>query len=477
MNKFDIMKEIERYEDAYIDLTKWKVDEDRKLNEETIQLIGKIETSKDKESMLRMINQFIEGLKTRRELRTPGKLFLNEIINKENPQFSNNNLILSPVGSGKTTFARSLIKENDHVLFLVSTTSLKNSLVSKNEEKRKEQANRMYTTKIKNIYGKENYKILVATYHEFGKQMEFVDDFAKQFDLIICDEIHSLPIYKNYDNSPTLLVAMRYLFKRHENQPKYYFTATNEYINLLTKQSSELMRNVLTFDYLNHSDIMKYVPLSSYSINSLEQSRLHLRARKESFKYFGHKIFAYCKTIESQKRLQEICEDEGFSAQIYWSIHNEEKKMTDKQIEEIENIIDTGILPDEYDVIIINSAMQEGWNLIDTRVKLSIMNTTNETEYVQALGRIRRDLDILVCRINEDDKIKHLSIPKEYLDRQLTAKEKRELCEKLDARNKAGALYKWETINKMLKTQGFLISDENSMINGKKTRTSTIHSR
>lgn len=475
MNKFDIMKEIEEYEDAYIDLSKWQ--ENKELNKKTLSLIGDVKTKEEKESMLIIVERFIKKLKAKRETRTPGKLFLGEIIEKENPKLNSNSLILSPVGSGKTTFAKSLIKDNDHVLFLVSTTSLKNSLVPKDKEKRKIQGNRMYTSNIKKVYGEGNYKIYVATYHEFGKRIEYVNDFAEQFDLIICDEIHSLPLYKEYDNSPTLLVAMRYLFDYHKNQPKYYFTATKEHLDALRIQSEEIMRNVSIFDYLNHPDIMKYVPLSSYKITSIEQTRLHLRARKESFEYFGHKIFAFCKTINSQKRLKEICEDEGFKTQMYWSINNEQYKMTDKQIKEMESIIDTGILPDEYDVVIINSAMQEGWNLYDERVKLSIMNTTNKTEYIQALGRLRRDLDILVYRTEDSDKFDFLSIPKEYLDIELIKEDKDKLCKKLEIYNNRGDLYKWQTISKMLRNQGFLITDKNILINGTRTRVSIIHSR
>ena len=475
-NKLDLMNEIEKYEDALIDLSTFK--ESSTLKSSTIKLIGEINNEKEKISMVKVIEKFIDRLKKKREEKDHNKIFLSEVIEKEKPKFTNNNLILSPVGSGKTTFAKSLIKENDHVLFLVSTTSLKESLVPNNEEKRRFQKNRMYTTKNKKIYGKENYKILIMTYAEFGERIKYVDDFAKQFSLIICDEIHSLPLFQDYDNSPTLLVAMRYLFSTHENQPKFYFTATDEHIKKLQKSSEEIMRDVTIFNYINYPNIMKYVPLSSYKITSIEQVRHHLRARKESFDYFGYKGFAYCKTIRSQERLKEICEDEGFKAQMYWSTNNEEKQMTEQQINEAAKIIDTGIFPDEYDIIIINSAMQEGWNLYDERVKLAIMNTTNETEYVQSLGRLRRDLDVLVYKVDKDEMIEQfLSIPKKYLDTPLTSIDKDELCEELGLYNNNGRLYKWQTIKALCKNQGFLITDESPTINGKRQRVSIIHSR
>lgn len=80
MNKFDIMKEIEEYEDAYIDLSKWQ--ENKKLNKKTLSLIGDVKTKEEKESMLIIVERFIEKLKAKREIITPGKLFLGEIIEK-----------------------------------------------------------------------------------------------------------------------------------------------------------------------------------------------------------------------------------------------------------------------------------------------------------------------------------------------------------------------------------------------------------
>ena len=61
------------------------------------------------------------------------KIYLSEIIKKENVNFTNNNLIFAPSNSGKTIFAKSLIKANELTLFLVSTDSSKLALISQNE--------------------------------------------------------------------------------------------------------------------------------------------------------------------------------------------------------------------------------------------------------------------------------------------------------------------------------------------------------
>ena len=47
--------------------------------------------------------------------------------------------------------------------------------------------------------------------------------------------------------------------------------------------------------------------------------------------------------------------------------------------------------------------MQEGWNLDDDMMRLAILDTTDITEQIQALGRIRRDVDLLICKTNDSE--------------------------------------------------------------------------
>lgn len=471
--KRELMMKIESYEKAYLDLV--QAESVSKVSKSTIKLLGNIENEEQREKMLQVLKDLISVAKSQKKA-DDGKLYLSEIVEKEEPEFGLNNLILSPVGSGKTYFAKELIGENETVLYLVSTTSLKDSLVPEDDQARKELGNRMYTTQTKGaIYGKGSYKIHVMTYAELGKRIEYVDTFAKKFDKIFCDEIHSLPLYRSYNSSDTLLVVIRYLFSEHFDQYKFYFTATDEHIKALMNESEELFANTKIFDYLEHPEIKRYMPLSKYKITGIEQVRSHLRARSESFRYFGYKIFAFCKTIESQKRLKRICEEEGFTAQVYWSMNNEEKQMTEKQINEMNAMLTTGKLPDDYDVVIINSAYQEGWNLVDDRVKLAIMNTTSETEHIQALGRIRKDIDILIYRVAPDLQPDHyLNFPGDLIGEPLTSDDKDELCEKFQLYTSRNNLAKWPTVKRVLENQGFIVKDTTKTIDGKRARVSIV---
>lgn len=472
LNKRKIMLEIEEIERALIDLSQWSEDK-KKLAGFTEKITGPVTTVEQKERMINLLKGYIISAKNEKSRLDNDKMYLTEIVKKEQPKFEKNNLILAPVGSGKTSLIKQLIK-NESVLLLVSTTSLKDKLVPEDECQRKRLGNRMYSTKSKEVYGKGDYKILVMTYFEFGSKIRRLDDFALQFPQIFCDEIHSLPHYEKISESIPLSVALKYLISIHEGQEKFYFTATDEHLRNLEEETKGILKNIKTFNYLNHPKIKRYMPLSSYAISGIEQVRSHLKARKESFKYFNYKAFAFSRSIESLKRLGEIAEEEGFNPLILWSINNEDHVLTEEQIKSRNYILSTGLIPDKYDILIVNSAMQEGWDLIDPRVKLAIMNTRNETELIQATGRIRQDIDILVYRLISGKPDYILNIPTEMLDVELDKNAKEKLIDRLDIYDEKNKKLKWQSVKKILKEQGFIVQDKTIRENGKQKRVSII---
>lgn len=469
--KKKLMRKIEETEKALLDLSKWEIG--RRVSKLTEKLTGPIDTIEQRDRMIPLLKSSIIANKAEKGRLDSNKLYLSEIIEKENPEFKENNLILSPVGSGKTHLINSLIKSKD-VLLLVSTTSLKDKLVPTDEDERIKLGNRMYSTKNKKVYGKGLFNILVMTYAEFGKNIKYSTEFADEFGQIFCDEIHSLENYQNFSSSDTLLVSLLYLFSKSEKQQKFYFTATTEHLSNLKKKAPSLFENVHIFDYLKHPDIVRYMPLSLYSITALEQVRIHMKARKETFSYFNYKMFAFCRTIESMKKLEKIAIDEGLIPLVLWSTNNEEYPMSKKQMLARNYVLKEGRIPDGYDILIVNSAMQEGWDLKDERVKLVIMNTTNETEFVQACGRLRKDIDILIYRVESGTPDYLIDLPVEFLDRNLGNEEKENLSKILDLDVKNGRKAKWNTIKKILIQQGFLIKDKTIRENNKQKRVSII---
>lgn len=424
-----------------------------------------------------------EALKQKRkELKK--KLYLGEIIEKEKPTFSSNNMILSPVGSGKSHLIQNmLIPKNfkKKAIYLTSNTSLKDSIAPNNNEVRKKMAEQdkskgFFTTANKNRYGDVPYRVHVMTYSEFGdKMLHTSDELLEDVEIVFCDEIHSLPIYFNYDNNYKLAVAMFWLLKKQDGVTMYYFTATKDSISLLEEKTPGRLSDIKILDYLDHPDIRKYVAKSTHYVSHIEQTRAYLAARKEAFDYYEYKALAFTKLITEQEKIKKIAEEEGFKPLVLWSVNNEDKKMTDEQLKARDILLRTGLIPEPYNLLIINGSMQEGWNLFDEAVTLAILDTVDLTEQIQALGRIRKDIDLVVKKTKDKDLLfKSIVIPEKYLNEDLTVEDKENLSVELNILNDKGKLLKWTSIKKLIAKLGYEIEDKVVTIDDKRTRVSMI---
>ena len=412
------------------------------------------------------------------------KLYLSDVIEIENPNFKDNNLIISPVGSGKTTLITEKLVENKDktYLMLVSTQSLKESLAPEDDRIRASYQNRMFTSKNKNVYGDKKYKIHVMTYAEFGEKIYVNNKFIieNKFSKIFCDEIHSLPAYIKYGNGRNigLAHAQRLLFNKIEGIQIFYFTATELNIEREEYERKGTLNEIKIFDYSNYPNIMRYMPRAVREINNIEQIRQYLKDRKVGFEYYNYKGMAFSKTISSLKKIEELVIKEHYKPLVLWSENNEDYEMTEEQKEARKKLLETNEIPEPYNFLIFNSALQEGWDLKDDSVKIAIINTTNETEYIQALGRLRRDVDLLIYRTKNKkigtDNIE-LSIPKNYINIPLTAELKKQLAKEINIVNSEKKPASWMTVKKIIeKEQKYKIKETKKLIKGKQVRFTII---
>lgn len=439
-------------------------------------------TERDRQEMLAQINIKAREKSEQMRKRLYGKKYLSELIREDKPEFGSNNLILAPVGSGKSFLIEKVLIPKDfkgNVLYLTSNTALKDSIAPNSNKVRKRLAEsgesiRFFTSQNRNKYGKGNYGVHVMTYAEFGERvMPPHQTFTDNIDLVFCDEIHSLPRYFTYDQNYRLGMALNWLLRSHDGKTIYYFTATRESLDELASKSSQYFNVVKTFNYLDHKDVRQYIASATYYINHLDQIRPHLRAKKKAFEYYGYKALAFTKKIVEQVKLENIAKEEGYHPIVLWSINNEDK-MNDEQLAARQHILDTGHIPEPYNMLIINGAMQEGWNLYDDKVNLAILDTLDSTEQIQALGRVRRDIDLVIKKTNKKIDEQYIEVPEDYLDKDLTTGEKRVLCEDLYLIDEQGRLKKWPTIRKYIEYSGYEVKDKLSIIDGKRTRVSVI---
>lgn len=470
------MEKARELEEIILALEYWN--EGDKLDERLEYLVGTVKDYKHRDEKIKFHKESLEAILS--DKREDDKLYLSEIIERENIKFKSNNLILSPVGSGKTTLIRDLLEGYEgKALLLVSNTTLKNSVSPDDYKTKIERADKTFTTQNRDSFGPQKYSIHVMSYSEFGSRVKINDKFIKDIKKIFCDEIHSLPNYQLFDKSANLSHAIKTLFSNYEDKQIFYFTATDEYLIDLEAREPEVFEHVSRFDFRNHPEIKQYTPLSEYKFNHIEQIRPHLRARLRTFSYFGYKSLAFSRTISGQKRIAEIAVEEGFTPLVLWSINNksEDLIMDQEQLRARSEVLSTGIIPNPYNMLIINSAMQEGWNLHDSNVKLAIMNTISETEKTQALGRLRHDIDVLTYKVQgKVSDYGDVVIPDEYLEAPLTREDKEELCVKLNILNANGDLSKWRAVSSIIGEEESIynLRDYTKVINGKRTRVTEI---
>lgn len=193
--------------------------------------------------------------------------YLTDVINEDKPTFTNNTMIISPVGSGKTTFIKEKAEEltkanaNKLVFLLVSNIFLAQSLAPDDIELRKILANRCVApNETVEVYGEGGVVIRVMTYAKFGREIASGHEYAKKAAAIFCDEIHSLVDYHSYNRSELLAHAISYLFAEHKSMSIFYFTATAEKLNKFNESDRVyrfITKNINTIDYTTYPGIIK----------------------------------------------------------------------------------------------------------------------------------------------------------------------------------------------------------------------------
>lgn len=408
------------------------------------------------------------------------KAYLGEIMEMDGyEQKSANTLILAPVGSGKTFFIKSdLMKRHaGNKLLLVSTTSLKESL---DEEKE------TITTKDLKRRGRKlgDEELHVMTYAELGTLVKFSQDFLDAYELIVCDEIHSLFEYYMMEKSVKYSFVIYFLFTPSAKRSVYYFTATLDNVDSFVRMEKiNILENVETINYLEDERIMRYLNIHEMEFSGLEEleslifNLKDLRAAKKKGVIFNE-------LIAEMEETEEILKNKGYRAISIWSINNTKKPMTKEQLSVRAHLLKNKVIPEGYDFLIINGSMREGWDLKDEAVEVVILNTYKKTNIVQARGRVRKDIYLQVTRSREKTTPLNSKILKRaeaygrldsYLDRELTQAEVKKLAEELNIRREENnTLVKFTTLSKALQEGGYNVSSERKTIDGKRATYTVI---
>lgn len=385
--------------------------------------------------------------------------YLSELL--YNAEYDSKNLIIAPTGSGKTNYIFvDLIQKFDRVLYLCDTTALRQSII---KQARVEHSN-----------------LDVMCYNTFGKMFKNGSDCIEfEWDCIICDEFHNLFCYDNAFNNANTTSAIINLM-REDGCKKFYFTATPDVYNERkdSKGVTDVFENVKVFDYSESDEIVRYNEKHNVKLNSWHEIVSRIDIHKDLIAQESYKVLIFTQKIDTQVKLQEqLNQIDGINALCLWSI-NSKNIMSDEQIQYREYLLENEKLPDDkYNVLIINKAMETGINIKDKSFQYCFLNTTDETERVQARGRLRHNITYLfhVDKNNCDyDKSEDKGFIAKYLNKKLSATDKKELCSESGMIDAKGRNIGWTRMKKVIEDLGYSVKDISTRIDGVNTRVSII---
>ena len=169
--------------------------------------------------------------------------------------------------------------------------------------------------------------------------------------------------------------------------------------------------------------------------------------------------------IEPNRSLVQLANAQGFNAIELHSVNNADKPMTPEQLRVYNTIITTGLVPLEYDFVIVNRALARGITIRDSRFDNVIIDSVYQEDRIQAARQTfqyQRHLKAFAPQI-----------PDEFLNTWLPVAKCRELAEymavpELDKTNKnTSRCMTWNRLREYLPTIGYTVEQKRKRIDGK----------
>ncbi len=358
------------------------------------------------------------------------------------------NIVHAPTGSGKTTWAFNYLERTvsagNKAVYLIDTVNGRDQLLRRDDTIHFNQEWKSDVLQDAQLFGEK--RIVAMTYAKFGCLADEEPDFGLNFDVIICDEIHSLPRFsaflnKNPADRPVHEIAKKQLERIiQKNRVRVIgLSATPDRavrdMRCPTKRIpvDEDVRQLLTKEIRYYS-------------GSWEQI-----IREQSPDSVG---IAYVAHIRQMKQMQEVAERAGLRPIAIWSKNNTEHPMTEEQQEAREYIIANSRIPPQYNLLIINASSETSINIYG-KVDYMLIHSQEEEPRVQVRGRYRNDLEMLYLM----DYNAAVNVPNEFMGRRLFSEDKESLCQCLKVKNKNGNLMHWTKLKERLIESGYAITE------------------
>ena len=367
------------------------------------------------------------------------------IIDLDEIQHGKMNIIEAPCGSGKTTFVEDKLWTEafwGDLLYLIDTRNGLEAFKARGELK---EYNGEYYFKHKGITAMTYATFAMLTIH---KPEEWLWD--DEDSLIVCDELQSAIRWSHIkDNNPVNLheIAIAQLRKR---------IAAGARVVAITATPITI-RETFKHEYVNtpiHGKLKQYHVQNKVTFRNLQELVPLLPADKRGV--------IYTPQIRQFAEIQNSLATRGIASSGFWSTQNPDHPMTPEQLRIRNSVILRGKIPDDIQVLIINAASETSIN-IKSPVDYVVVNDSNQDTQIQAVGRVRHDLDTIYLRDLSEETftyIPHDFINAKWLNRPLYADDKVALSRELIITDSRGRRYKWPSIRKTLLYSDFSVTDK-----------------
>lgn len=394
------------------------------------------------------------------------------------------NIIDCGIRTGKTYWAVNNLKQFsrdgrlDRVLFLVDTNSLKESILN-------EYAGACCDADIwfetKTSWGEQKNQIGIMCYQALGMKALRNDlSFLEEIDCICWDECDSV-----FDFAAQAFAKARKTdFAREDS-------TNEEILTIIQKYSSkkEYMPLVLLGEWeriVNEARIM-CIGLSAtperarayyFSLtSSANTGKLQVGYRQAEDIYFynlrehickltpepGRGYWCYSPWIQENRSIVNLANSLGFNAIELHSSKNADYPLTEEQQRVSNIILTTGMVPIEYDFVIVNKAFERGYNIRDQRFNQLIVNSIDKAEREQA-ARMTHNYSRALKTFAP-------AIPEEFLNIWMPVGRCRELAEILSVpetdKNNSGKKMSWNKLKTYLPAMGYKVETKKKSYEGK----------
>jgi hypothetical protein len=287
-------------------------------------------------------------------------------------------------------------------------------------------------------------KIVVMTYAKFGVLAAKYPRFGYDFEIIVCDEIHSLPKFR-YFKSKNGDINYHAIAQRRLEEIISTSHVLVVGLSATPQRAEEKMdcpiRSITVDEDVRQLETRQIIHYTN-KIALLDQ----LSPQQKGIVYIGR--------ITGMIEYQKAATAKGFRAICVWSINNADHPMSAEQEAARDYILTREELPPQYDMVILNASSETGIN-IHGKVDYIVVHNQQEETRTQIRGRYRHDLDCLYLWDN-----KTFQVPEEFLDCELSAERREQLCQIISIYDDKGRLCKWTTIRKRITAAGYSVIEK-----------------